>query len=115
MKNLKFKFDLNSRFAVYVPSTLNVDEKHNNSQEVDYVMKRMSLLFGGATSTPAKGGWMSEKGNLIIEDVTIVYSYCTTEQAIENFNAVISICNKLKKEMKQEAITLEYNNQIKFI
>lgn len=114
-KKLKFKFDLNCKFAVYVPSTMDINKKVNNDKFVTYVMTNLSKLFGGATSTPAKGGWICQDGNLVIETVDIVYAFCTSKQANDNFEKVISICEYLKKEMSQEAITLEYNNQIKFI
>jgi hypothetical protein len=114
-KTLKFKFDLNCRFAVYVPSTINVNEETDNNEQVIFVMKRLSELFGGATSTPSKGGWVCQNGDLVIETVNIVYAFCTSEQAVEKFEDVLSICEKLKREMNQEAVTLEYNGQIKFV
>ena len=115
MKNLKFKFDLNCKFAVYVPSTINVNESVDNSKYLNYVLKELSILFGGATSTPARGAWVTESGETVIEKIDIVYSYCTSEQANSHFNKVIEICEYLKKELSQEAITLEYNGQVKFI
>lgn len=115
MKNLKFKFDLNCKFAVYVPSTINVNESCNNEEQVKKVMKNLSVLFGGATATPAFGAWVCENGDLVTEKVTIVYSYCTSDQADAHFAKVVEICEDLKKEMGQEAITLEYNGQVKFI
>lgn len=71
--------------------------------------------FGGATSTPAKGGWRSASGELVIEDVNIVYSYCTPEQADKSFKQILELCQYIKSAMKQEAVTLEYNNQIAFV
>ena len=115
MKNLKFKFDLNCKFAVYVPSTVNINEETDNSEQVNKVMKSLSVLFGGSTATPAFGAWVCEDGNLVTEKVTIVYSYCTSDQATEHIDKVVKICEDLKKEMNQEAITLEYNGQVKFI
>lgn len=115
MKELAFKFNLNCKLAIYVPSTVQVSQACDNSDMVNQVMLQMSELFGGATSTPAKGGWKAASGELIIEDVTIVYSYCTPEQASEHFERVIQICKQVKHAMQQEAITLEYNNQIAFI
>lgn len=115
MKKLQFKFDLNCKIAVYVPSTFNVNERTNNTGIVLKVMEKMSELFGGATSTPAKGGWRSGSGELVIEDVNIVYSYCTPEQADKSFKQILELCQYIKTEMKQEAVTLEYNNQIAFV
>ena len=115
MKTLKFKFDLDSKVAIYVPSTINVSENVDNSQQVLRVIKRLSILFGGATASDAVGGWVAANGETIIEKVKIVYSFLTSEQLKENIDEILSICNDLKNEMKQEAITLEINGQVKFV
>lgn len=114
-KQLKFKFDLDCKVAIYVPSTINVTESTNNEAQVLNIIKELSLLFGGATASDAIGGWVANDGNTVIEKVKIVYSYCTTEQLKANIDTILQICETLKKEMLQEAITLEINGQVKFI
>lgn len=115
MKELKFKFDLNCKVAVYVPSTTNVSKECDNSKQTLQVIRELSVLFGGATSTPAVGGWVCENGEVVTEHVNIVYSFCTSEQLREHFDAVLQICERIKLEMSQEAVTLEVNGQVKFI
>lgn len=115
MKALKFKFDLDCKYAIYVPSTNNVDNACDNSEMVKYVLAELSKLFGGATSSESVGAWMSETRGLILEKVTIVYAFCTSDQAADNFEKVYAICERIKSEMNQEAVTLEYNGQIKFV
>lgn len=77
MKN--FKFDLNAKVAIYVPSTTDVF--------VNKVMTKFSEWFGGCTSTPAVGGWVSNSGALVVENVTIVYAFCTPESFGDHFEA----------------------------
>lgn len=115
MKELKFKFDLDCKFAVYVPSTTDVNEPCDNSEMVKYVMIELSKMFGGATASRANGGWCTGSGRIVLEPVTIVYAFCTSEQALEHFADVFAICEKIKRDMGQEAVTLEYNNQVKFV
>lgn len=115
MKELKFKFDLDCRFAVYVPSTTDVNNSCDNTEMVKYVLSELSKLFGGATASKSVGAWMSDKEGLVLEDVTIVYAFCTSEQARKHFADVYAICEKIKREMSQEAVTLEYNGQVKFV
>ncbi|WP_052045009.1 hypothetical protein [Prevotella amnii] len=114
-KELKFKFDLDCKVAIYVPSTVDVDKEVNNEQQVLQIIKKLSLLFGGATASDAVGGWVANDGQTVIEKIKIVYSYCTSEQLKENIDTILEICENLKKEMLQEAITLEINGQVKFI
>lgn len=115
MKTLKFKFDLDSKVAIYVPSTLNVNEQTDNTEQVLQIIRKLSQLFGGATASDAVGGWVAENGQTVIEQVKIVYSFCTSDQLKENFCEILQICEDLKNEMSQEAITLEINGQVKFV
>ena len=41
MKELKFKFDLDCKFAVYVPSTTDVNNTCDNADMVKYVLSEM--------------------------------------------------------------------------
>lgn len=115
MKLQKFKFDLDSKVSIYVPSTTNVDVPVDNKEQVKSVIKELSLLFGGATASNAVGGWVAENGETIIEHVTIVYSFCTSEQLRDKFDEVYGIAERIKNEMQQEAVTLEINGQVKFV
>ena len=115
MKTLKFKFDLDSKVAIYVPSTINVSEETDNRKQVLNVIRRLSEMFGGATASDAVGGWVSQSGEVIVEKIKIIYSYCTSKQLKEKIDNILAICEDLKNEMKQEAVTLEINGQVKFI
>ncbi len=52
---------------------------------------------------------------LVKEEVTICESYCTTEDFKKSINDVVDYCENLKDEMKQEAVSLEVNNELYFI
>lgn len=115
MKKLKYAFDLDCKIAIYVPSTVNVDEACDNTAMRLHVMRELSAMFGGATSTQACGAWIDSAGNTVIEHVDIVYSFCTSSQARTHFEKVLALCEHIKREMAQEAVTLEYNGQVKFV
>lgn len=70
-KELKFKFDLDCKVAIYVPSTVDVDKEVNNEQQVLQIIKKLSLLFGGATASDAVGGWVANDGQTVIEKIKI--------------------------------------------
>ena len=115
MKQQLFKFDLNSKVAIYVPSTMNVNETCDNTEYVKNTIKQLSTWFCGATATPAIGGWVSAAGEVVMENVSIVYAFCTTEQLQEHAADIIALCESIKKDMQQEAVILEINGQVKFV
>ena len=45
---------LNSRVAIYVPSTTDTDHPTDNRQQVEEVAAKLSAMFGGATATEVR-------------------------------------------------------------
>jgi len=137
MNELKNYFSLDHNIKLYIPSTKEVDKKIDTSNYQKEALRIFSSLFGGATSYEAIGAWASEKHGLITEEVLIVESYATkkaikkglviteevlivesyaTKKAIKKGLArVIKLALKIKKELKQEAVSLEYNGKLYFI
>lgn len=115
MKQLKFKFDLSSSVAIYVPGTIDVNKEIDNSEHVTLVMSKLSEWFGGATASDARGGWVSPAAGLVVEKVTIIYAFCKEIDLQNRFEDIIQLCSQIRDEMKQEAVTLEVNGQIAFI
>lgn len=115
-KTLKlFDFDLQSKVSIYVPSTTNVNQQTDNTEQVRRIIGTLSDWFGGATASKAVGGWRCNDGSVVVEDVTIVYAFCADEQLQKRIRDIIGICEDLKRDMGQEAVTLEINGQVKFI
>lgn len=107
---------LTEKVAIYVPSTVNVNQSIDNSQFVSKVAVELSKLFGGATQTKAVGSWFSQELNkLVTENVTIVYSNCTKSDLEKHLLQVVNIASQLCSDMTQECISLEINNVLHFI
>lgn len=115
MKKQVFKFDLDNKVSIYVPSTMNVNDVCDNTEYVRNTIKQLSLWFGGATASKAIGGWVSAAGEVVVEDVTIVYSFCTSERLQDHAHDIVALCQSIKHDMQQEAVTLEINGQVQFI
>lgn len=115
MKRLENLFKLGSKVTVYVPATKEVDKKIDNTKYVNKVASALSNLFGGATSTPARGYWVSDSGNLVKENTTLVFAYCNTQGLEEHIDEVVDLCEWLRNELKQEAVALEINGEMYFI
>ena len=60
---------LDSRVAIYVPSTTDTDHPTDNRQQVEEVAAKLSAMFGGATATEARGYWVSQSAGLVGEGI----------------------------------------------
>ena len=117
IKNSKLQnmIKLSSRVTVYVPSTTDINKKIDNTEFINEVATILSNCFGGATATPAVGMWVSQTAGLVTENTTMVFAYCNDSDLQKNIDKVIEECEKLKKELKQDAIALEINGEMYFI
>lgn len=106
---------LSARVAVYVPGTVDVKTTIDPAEYVKATAAEMSAMFGGATAQSVAGYWMSDNDGLIEEKTTIVYSYSTPEVIAKNAGAVLDLCRRIKETMKQEAVSLEIDNELYLI
>lgn len=112
---LKNCLKLSSKITVYVPATNGIDQAADNTEQVKKTAALLSELFGGATSTPALGYWMSPAAGLVAEATTVVFAYAADAALQEHVGRVVELCEELKREMGQEAIALEINGEMYFI
>ena len=111
-------FHLPIEMAVYVPSTSNVSTKiHKNdlSARVTMVKRTLASMFGGYTSADAVGGYVTNEGALVNEDVVRVVAYSTPEAFKENKLKLMKMIAKWAKEWGQEAIGFEYEGDLFYI
>jgi hypothetical protein len=106
---------LSENVKIYIPSTINVDEKIDNGVHVETVRNALNECFGGSTAYNAIGSWFSD--NLqknVIEGVAIVQSF-TDKLDNEKIDFVLQVAKTLCNEMKQECVSIEINNVLYFI
>jgi hypothetical protein len=107
----KSQFTLSQSIKIYVPSTSDVNKTVDNSQYVEKVQSKLSVLFGGSTTTNGIGTWVSEQVGLVKESVKIVQSFTDEKSLNKNIDEIILICEELKTDMKQEGISLEIQGE----
>ena len=112
MKTLKNCIKLGSQIKIFVPSTYNVCVPMDSNVWVDKSLNLLSACFGGATSTKALGAWISNTGDLVKENVTLVFAYAKEQDLEESIETIYDFCMDMKREMKQEAIALEVNGNL---
>lgn len=106
---------LATKVAIYVPSTIDIDNPVNNSDMVEKTAIFLSDLFGGCTAFEASGFWIDSNKKLIKESPVVVYAYTTAAKAQEAETKIIEYVQEMKKEMQQECISVEYNNRLYFV
>lgn len=108
-------FKLGSKVTVYVPSTVDIDIVVDTSEYVNRVATNLSNWFGGATSTEALGYWVSPTNGLIKEKSTMVFAYCNQTDLESHIDELVTMCDNVKNELKQDAVALEINGEMYFI
>lgn len=111
---LKDLFSLQEAITVYVPSTININQKTDSTMYINKTAFVLSTLFGGCTTTENTGTWVSNTGELVKETTTTCKSFAESITA-SALNQVIELCKEIKYNLKQEAIALEVNNKMYFI
>lgn len=106
------RLSLNHSIGIFVPSTLSVDQNVDNQAQVQAALSFLGGLFGGATSSNAEGVWQSTDGNLVVEQVTIVKTFVSKKALEQYLDEVINFATQLKKDMRQEAVAIDVDNQL---
>lgn len=114
-KRLEKLQPLRHRVAIYVPGTNGVNTAADNARYVQMAAATLSNLFGGATSTPAIGYWMSDAAGLVEEKNTIVYAYAAGAALERGLDVVIDFCADMRADLQQEAIALAIDDSMYFI
>ncbi len=106
------RLSLNHAVALFVPSTMDVNQYTDNSTQVQAALSFLGNLFGGATSSNAEGAWRSEESGLVTEQVTIVRTFVSKKALDSHLDDVLSFASDLKRDMKQEAVAISVDNQL---
>ncbi|MBK7362974.1 MAG: hypothetical protein IPJ01_11820 [Micavibrio sp.] len=106
------------QIAVYVPSTKDANvpvSKEELKIRVDEVRKYLANMFGGFSSEGLTGGYVSTFKELIKEDIIRVVAFSTKEAYEKNKKELITQISKWAKEWSQEAIGVEFENDLYYI
>ncbi|MBN1200969.1 MAG: cyclic nucleotide-binding domain-containing protein [Anaerolineae bacterium] len=104
-----------NQIGIYIPTTIDVDKPLDTSRYVDETLAFLGKLFGGATSNQAQGVWNSETVGLVSETVYVVRTYITKADMDRHLSEVLAFAERLKHELRQEAMALEVNQKLMLI
>eukprot|EP01111_Echinosteliopsis_oligospora_P016064 TRINITY_DN6554_c0_g1_i1.p1 TRINITY_DN6554_c0_g1~~TRINITY_DN6554_c0_g1_i1.p1 ORF type:complete len:189 (-),score=73.95 TRINITY_DN6554_c0_g1_i1:12-578(-) len=98
--------------SITIPSTRKADipityEEHQ--AYVHFVSREFYSLFGGCSSSPSTGYWMSPVSNQVIkEEVTVVSTSVTPTKQVKH--TLRQIARWIAREMEQEAVFVKVNH-----
>jgi hypothetical protein len=100
--------------SIYVPSTVNVNTPVDSAKVVNETLSKLSAIFGGCTASNAQGAWISDSEGLVTEKVTICKSFTGTLDDTQ-LDKVYDIALAIKRDMAQEAVSVEVDNSLYFV
>lgn len=103
------------KVTIYVPGTQGVNNEADTSEWIDKTASALSEMFGGATSTSARGYWVSAQHGLVRETTTLVFAYAKEADLIRNSDALVEYVEAMKHGMEQEAIAMEIDGEMMFV
>lgn len=106
---------LTHKVAVYVPSKIGgTFHLAKLFEYTKYAHEELAKAFGGATSMDAQGSWVGADGELIFEDVNIVWSNVSDEDFEGAKRLIRDIAETICEDMRQEAVSYEIDNVMYF-
>jgi hypothetical protein len=105
----------NNHLGIFIPTTINVNQKVDNSRYVQKTLNFLGERFGGATSEEAQGIWNSQEIGLVGERLFKVHTYASSSDLKRHLDDVVDYVKRIKIELKQEAMALEINQKLTLI
>lgn len=104
-----------NQIGIYLPTTVDVNQKTDTSAFVKETLSFMGKLFGGATHEIVKGLWNSQEVGLVEETIHLIRSNCSQSDLNQHMREVINHVEALKQDLHQEAMALEVNHKLMLI
>lgn len=105
-----------SQFSVTVPTTSDVRNALDRATAEQYrneTVRRLSVLFGGATAVEGIGGYIARDGSLVTETVFVVSAF--GERTFQTTAAVFEIAAWLAAELRQESVLVVVESKPYFV
>ena len=108
---------MNQKLVLTVPST-NGEQKPDllgHQRMTDLAERQFAEWFGGFTTIPGRGGWVSEICGKVVEDVALVSAFCTEEKMQAHLENVFALAAEVAFLMGQECVAVEVNGCLHFV
>jgi len=106
-----------NNISLFVPSTIDANKYINNEYYVNYCYNKIKSLYNNASIKyyDTKGSWYSEDlDQIIIEDITMI-ALKTDKLTEKDIKIFIDLANWIKKEMRQEGVSIAINTALAIV
>ncbi len=101
------------KFSIYLP-----DKDKNQAQIPDLddwadgAVQVLTEINGGSTKLPAAdGSWKDNRGNILIDNTVVVYSFIRDPDAFEQrFEEIVAFVHEFGKGANQESVMIELSD-----
>ncbi|MEG1495594.1 MAG: hypothetical protein RR406_04795 [Bacilli bacterium] len=109
----EFNIQDNNELGIIIPSTMDVNSSIDNSQYIEKVVDILKDFGKSYDNVNTVGGWISDTDGLVIEKGNLI-SFISNCNPFD-IKLVVYIADMIKKEMKQEAVSIVVNESLAII
>lgn len=109
--------ETNNTISLFVPSTIDVNKKADNTEQVNYCIRQLKRYYNNANIAfyDTKGSWFSDDlQKVVIEDITIISLNIATITE-QDINIFVSLAEYIKQSMKQEGVSISINSALAIV
>ena len=105
----------NNIISIFIPSTININQKIDNSEFVQYSENYLMRFFGNTYTYNSQGSWYSDElKKVIVENIAII-QVTLNEVTEQDINIFINLAKHIKQEMRQEGVSITINNSLAIV
>ncbi len=110
---------LSRSIAVYIPSNDTIYDEETKETLGHYwsaqVIKLLTTLTGGTTSTEVSGTWLDKNGEIVFDNILLVKTFCRISDYTSIKYKIRQMVLKMGEALKQEAMAVEWHDGLEII
>ena len=110
--------DNNNKLSIFIPDTVNINQKTDNSQFINYAIKYIQQNFNNVNNLQfekTKGSWYSEDLQKVVYDNITIISFESDSITPIDINIMTILAKYIKQHMIQNGVTITINNSMAII
>lgn len=111
LTELHRQLSLTHTVGIFIPSSIDTNQNADTSTQIEAALQFFDNLFGKTANSEAKDIWQNSS-HPVTEQVVIVRTFVSKQALDSNLDAIIEFAVNLKKDISQEAVAIDIDNQL---